>query len=72
MTNTEVQDVREQICTQAQILFTENGIENTGLRAIAAQVDITATALYRYFPKGRDEILAAVRARAESRAGEDG
>ena len=64
MTNTEVQDVREQICTQAQILFTENGIENTGLRAIAAQVDITATALYRYFPKGRDEILAAVRARA--------
>ncbi len=64
MTNTEVQDVREQICDQALTLFTERGVENVGLRAIGAELGITATALYRYFPDGRDEILAAVRARA--------
>src|ERR1700685_233262 len=64
LTNGEVETVREKICDAAQSLFSEHGLENVGLRAIGSQIGMTGAALYRYFPEGREQIVAAVRTRA--------
>lgn len=67
MTDEEVAAFREEVCEVAQRLFVDEGYANTGLRALGAEMGVTATALYRYFPGGKEEILAAVRARAFGR-----
>jgi AcrR family transcriptional regulator len=64
LTDSEVELVREKVCETARHLFSRHGIENVGLRSLASQVGLTGAALYRYFPQGRDEIVAAVRTRA--------
>lgn len=64
MSESEVHGIREEICDRSQALFSEQGVDHVGLRTIGTSLGMTAAALYRYFPGGRDEILAAVRARA--------
>jgi AcrR family transcriptional regulator len=64
LTDGEVETVREKICDAAKSLFSEHGLENVGLRAIGSQIGLTGAALYRYFPQGREQIVAAVRTRA--------
>lgn len=64
LTDLEVEQVRGRIRDAAAALFSRHGRENVGLRSIGSAVGMTGAALYRYFPQGRDEILAAVRARA--------
>src|ERR1700722_8076438 len=64
LTDVEVDQVRDRICDAAERLFSEQGFANVGLRAIGAEIGLTGAALYRYFPQGREEIVAAVRARA--------
>jgi AcrR family transcriptional regulator len=63
-TDLEVEHVRGRVCDAAEALFSRDGMENVGLRAIGSAIGLTGAALYRYFPQGRDEILAAIRARA--------
>jgi AcrR family transcriptional regulator len=64
LTDSEVDQVRGRVCDAARTLFFQHGIENVGLRAIGSAIGLTGAALYRYFPQGREEIVAAVRARA--------
>jgi AcrR family transcriptional regulator len=64
LTDVEVEQVRDRICDAAARLHAEHGFENVGLRAIGLEIGLTGAALYRYFPQGREEIVAAVRARA--------
>lgn len=64
LTDVEVDQVRERICDAAGRLFSEQGFANVGLRTIGSEIGLTGAALYRYFPQGREEIVAAVRARA--------
>jgi AcrR family transcriptional regulator len=64
LTETEVENCRERVCDAARGLFSKHGIDHVGLRVIGSEVGLTGAALYRYFPEGRDEIVAAVRTRA--------
>jgi AcrR family transcriptional regulator len=64
LTESEVELVRERVCDAARGLFSKRGLDHVGLRTIASEVDLTGAALYRYFPQGREEIVAAVRTRA--------
>ena len=64
LTDSEVELVRDRVCDRAASLFSKHGIDNVGLRTIGAQIGLTGAALYRYFPQGREEIVAAVRTRA--------
>jgi AcrR family transcriptional regulator len=64
LTDSEVEIVREKVCDAARCLFAKHGLEHVGLRSIGSEVGLTGAALYRYFPAGRDDILAAVRTRA--------
>jgi|GEM_PF-1617903 len=56
-----VNEQRERALRAAVELFEREGISGVTLRAIAAEVDLTAMALYRYFPGGKDEVLATLR-----------
>jgi AcrR family transcriptional regulator len=60
---TDVQDQRDRALAAAFELFKANGIEAVSLRAIASEMNVTAMALYRYFPGGKGEILATLRGR---------
>src|SRR5580658_7491825 len=64
LTDFEVDQVRNRVCDAARTLFSQHGIDNVGLRTIGSAIGLTGAALYRYFPEGREEIVAAVRARA--------
>jgi AcrR family transcriptional regulator len=64
LTSSAVNTLRAKVCEVASGLFSAHGVENVGLRMIASEIDLTGAALYRYFPQGRDEIVAAVRAKA--------
>jgi AcrR family transcriptional regulator len=64
LTETEVGLVRERVCDAARSLFSKHGLDHVGLRTIGSAVGLTGAALYRYFPQGREEIIAAVRTRA--------
>ncbi|HXY33823.1 MAG TPA: TetR/AcrR family transcriptional regulator [Planctomycetaceae bacterium] len=64
LTDFEVELVREKVRVAAHGLFAKHGLDNVGLRTIGSEVGLTGAALYRYFPQGREEIIAAVRARA--------
>jgi AcrR family transcriptional regulator len=60
---TDVHDQRERALAAALSLFKAQGIEAVTLRAIASEVNLTAMALYRYFPGGKSEVLATIRGR---------
>ena len=59
----DVHDQRDRALRAAVQLFKESGIEAVTLRAIASEVNVTAMALYRYFPGGKSEVLATLRGR---------
>jgi AcrR family transcriptional regulator len=63
LTQAEVADFRERLCDAAAKLFAERGRDGFTLRELAAQLGVSPMTPYRYF-QDKDEILAAVRARA--------
>jgi AcrR family transcriptional regulator len=69
LSQTDVADFRERLCEAATRLFDARGREGFTMRELAMQLGISAMTPYRYF-KDKDEILAAVRARAFNRFAE--
>ncbi len=57
---------RAEILDAATRLFVRKGIEGATLQDIAAEVELTASALYRYFP-GKEALIEAVFAECEVR-----
>lgn len=53
-------EIREEILSVARAIIMEHGADGLTLREIAKRTDFTPSALYRYFPRGRSEILLAV------------
>lgn len=56
---TEPYDLGAAVKAEAWKLITEQGVEAVALRAIARALNITAPAIYNYYPS-RDELLAAL------------
>ncbi|HEV2651848.1 MAG TPA: TetR/AcrR family transcriptional regulator [Rhizomicrobium sp.] len=69
LSQSDVADFRERLCEAATKLFDTRGREGFTMRELASQLGISAMTPYRYF-KDKDEILAAVRARAFNRFAE--
>jgi AcrR family transcriptional regulator len=65
----EISKFRERLCEAATRIFDARGREGFSMRELAAAVDVSAMTPYRYY-KDKDEILAAVRARAFNRFAE--
>jgi AcrR family transcriptional regulator len=65
----EVAEFRERLCEAATRLFAEHGADGFTMRMLAAEVGCATMTPYRYF-KDKDELLAAVRARAYDRFAE--
>jgi len=63
LSTAEVSDFRERLCDAAARLFAERGRDGFTLRELASELGVSAMTPYRYF-RDKDEILAAVRARA--------
>jgi len=63
---TEVAEFREKLCEAATRLFAQHGADGFTMRMLAAEVGCATMTSYRYF-KDKDELLAAVRARAYDR-----
>ena len=59
----DVERQRQRALDAALVLFDQHGVSGVSLRAIAAEVGLTAMALYRYFPAGKNEVLATLRGR---------
>jgi AcrR family transcriptional regulator len=66
LTETDVADFRERLCEAATKLFDSKGLEGFTMRELAGELGVSAMTPYRYF-KDKDDILAAVRARAFNR-----
>ena len=66
LSQTDVADFRERLCEAATRLFVERGQEGFTMRELASELGVSAMTPYRYF-RDKDEILAAVRARAFER-----
>jgi AcrR family transcriptional regulator len=66
LSTAEVSDFRERLCDAAARLFAEHGRDGFSLRELASELGVSPMTPYRYF-KDKDEILAAVRARAFNR-----
>jgi AcrR family transcriptional regulator len=62
----EIADFRDRLCTAAARLFAERGREGFTMRELAGAAGVSAMTPYRYF-RDKDDILAAVRARAFDR-----
>ncbi len=58
-----VSPVRQRLLTATARLVYEHGIAATGVDAIAAAADVAKMSLYRHFPGGKDELVAAALAR---------
>src|SRR6516162_5823374 len=69
LTQTDVADFRERLCEAATRLFDARGREGFTMRELANELGVSAMTPYRYF-RDKDEILAAVRARAFTRFAE--
>ena len=69
LTQTDVADFRERLCEAATRLFDAKGPDGFTMRELAGQLGVSAMTPYRYF-KDKDDILAAVRARAFNRFAE--
>lgn len=59
----DAEDFKDRVCDAALQIFAEKGINGLTMRGVAARLGISPMIPYRYF-KDKDEILAAVRARA--------
>ncbi|HJW39697.1 MAG TPA: TetR/AcrR family transcriptional regulator [Rhizomicrobium sp.] len=66
LTQTDVADFRERLCEAATRLFDAKGREGFTMRELASELGVSAMTPYRYF-RDKDDILAAVRARAFNR-----
>ena len=66
LTPIDVADFRERLCEAATRLFDTRGPEGFTMRELASELGVSAMTPYRYF-KDKEDILAAVRARAFSR-----
>jgi AcrR family transcriptional regulator len=66
LTQNDVADFRERLCDAATRLFDARGREGFTMRELASELGVSAMTPYRYF-KDKDDILAAVRARAFNR-----
>jgi AcrR family transcriptional regulator len=53
-------ETRDEILRVARKLVIESGAENLTVREVARRCDFSAPALYRYFEKGREEILLGI------------
>ena len=56
------QETRDEILSAARDLVAEKGARKLTVRELAGRVGLTAPALYRYFPNGKDEVLLALAA----------
>jgi AcrR family transcriptional regulator len=65
----EIAEFRDKLCDVAAKLFARHGHEGFTLRALTSELGVSPMTPYRYF-KDKDEILAAVRARAFDRFAE--
>lgn len=63
LSDAELAQQRQRSLDAALRLFVEQGTAAVSMRAIASEVDLSAMALYRYFPGGKNEVLATVRCR---------
>ncbi|MGH6871135.1 MAG: TetR/AcrR family transcriptional regulator [Rhizomicrobium sp.] len=63
LSQTEVEDFRDRLCEAATRIFAEKGLAGFTMRELAGALGVSAMTPYRYF-KDKNEILAAVRARA--------
>src|ERR1700743_541797 len=63
LSTAEVADFRERLCDAAAKIFMEKGEQGFTLRELASALGVSPMTPYRYF-HDKDEILAAVRARA--------
>ena len=63
---TEAAAFRERLCEAATGLFAQHGADGFSMRLLAAEAGCGTMTTYRYF-KDKDELLAAVRARAFDR-----
>ncbi|HVZ69243.1 MAG TPA: TetR/AcrR family transcriptional regulator [Rhizomicrobium sp.] len=59
----EIEDFRDRLCDVATRIFAEKGADGFTMRQLATELSVSPMTPYRYF-KDKDEILAAVRARA--------
>jgi AcrR family transcriptional regulator len=66
LSSAEVAAFRARLCRAAERRFAAAGVEGVSLRALAAELGCSPMTPYRYF-RGKDEILAAVRAAAFER-----
>jgi AcrR family transcriptional regulator len=62
----EIHEFRDKLCDVAARLFAKHGRDGFTLRALTAELGVSPMTPYRYF-KDKEEILAAVRARAFDR-----
>jgi AcrR family transcriptional regulator len=66
LTQSDVADFRERLCDVATRMFDARGPEGFTMRELASELGVSAMTPYRYF-KDKEDILAAVRARAFNR-----
>jgi AcrR family transcriptional regulator len=64
-----IEDFRERLIDAAEHLFATHGLEAVTMRQLAGELGVSPMTPYRYF-KDKDDILAAVRARAFNRHAE--
>ena len=69
LTETDVADFRERLCSAAERLFAERGPDAVTMRQLAAELGVSPMTPYRYF-HDKDDILAAVRANGFNRFAE--
>lgn len=66
LTESDKAAFRDRMCDVAQAKFSQHGLQAVTMRDLAAGMGVSSMTPYRYF-KDKDEILAAVRARAFTR-----
>jgi AcrR family transcriptional regulator len=66
LSESDVAGFRERLCDVAARIFIEKGRDGFNMRELAARLGVSAMTPYRYF-KDKNEIFAAVRARAFAR-----
>ena len=69
LTEAATREFRERLIDAAERLFAQKGLEAVTLRQLAAEIGVSPMTPYRYFAD-KDDILAAVRARAFTRHAE--
>ncbi len=69
LSESDVLDFRDRACIAAARLFAAKGPDGVTMRELASELGVSAMTPYRYF-RDKDDILAAVRARAFDRFAE--